>query len=317
MAGITISALTGSDSAPAKANEAEQKNDIGTAKDQIGITAVNAKTEAYETAYVGNGVTSTAASTTVGQAVIDAVKAYDGKTQGKASIEVTQSETNSIKGNATITITTRDFIVEGTITIKDGILTWGEIDENKPGIKFDVSSPLTIYEGDEQDVTATLKQFTADTVTWTSSNPAKATVTAKTDSKQATIKGIAKTATDSNETVTITASAGGYSATIKVKVDEEQLELISSKKGQGILSELTDPNPHSTKLKDAKGNKMVVPAGFEISSSNGAAANVAEGIIIEDGNKDANGIGNQFVWVPVGTIKKADGTSVEITIWKI
>ena len=35
--------LTGSDSAPAKANEAKQKNDIGSARDQVYLFASNAQ----------------------------------------------------------------------------------------------------------------------------------------------------------------------------------------------------------------------------------------------------------------------------------
>lgn len=141
---------------------------------------------------------------------------YNEKTIGKASIEVEQLANRSAK----IIISTRDFEITGTITIQDGILTWG-------GIKKRV---------------------------------------------------------------------------------EEQLDLISSKKGQGILSPLTDESPHSTRLKDSKGNKMVVPAGFGISSSNGKAENVAEGIIIQDSD------GNQFVWVPVGTITKDNGEQVTIPL---
>ena len=54
LAGVTIAQLTGSDSAPAKANEAKQKNDIGAMKDEITITAQNAQMEAYEDVYAGN-----------------------------------------------------------------------------------------------------------------------------------------------------------------------------------------------------------------------------------------------------------------------
>ncbi|MBO4292852.1 MAG: hypothetical protein J5881_00445 [Clostridia bacterium] len=224
IAGITINAITGSESAPAKANEAEQKNDIGIAKDQISLTAVNTKTEAYETAYVGEGISSTDASNLVGRTVIKAVAEHiQSKNQyGKATVEITGfGDLNDITNDASITIRTRDLKVTGTILLQDGVLTWGEIGE---------------------------------------------------------------------------------------RTEEEQLELISSKINQGILSPLTDENPHSIKLKDAKGNKMVLPAGFEISSSNGDAANVAEGIIIQDE------AGNQFVWVPVGTITEADGSKVTIPL---
>ena len=58
--------------------------------------------------------------------------------------------------------------------------------------------------------------------------------------------------------------------------------------------------------KDKKGNQVVVPGGFKISSASGES--VQQGIVIED--KD----GNQFVWVPVGEIKNKDNTTNTITL---
>ncbi len=203
MAGITISALTGSDSAPAKANEAEQKNDIGTAKDQIGITAVNAKTEAYETAYVGNGVTSTDASKIVGQAVIDAVKAKNGTNVGKASIAVEQPANS----NATITITTRDFEVEGTITIQDGILTWGEMEELTPGLTLRTIS-LNLAPGEEGTISYKVRGLSGN-VSWASDN---ASVTV--------LNGVVSVDSGAEEgTATITASIGEYTKTCSVTIE--------------------------------------------------------------------------------------------------
>ena len=66
----------------------------------------------------------------------------------------------------------------------------------------------------------------------------------------------------------------------------------------------------NTELKDAKNNKIVVPAGFKI--INGATT-VDKGIVIEDVTETATK-GSQFVWIPVGTITKADGTSTTITL---
>ena len=66
----------------------------------------------------------------------------------------------------------------------------------------------------------------------------------------------------------------------------------------------------NTELKDAKNNKIVVPAGFKI--VNGATT-VDKGIVIEDVTETATK-GSQFVWVPVGTITKADGTTATITL---
>ena len=75
-------------------------------------------------------------------------------------------------------------------------------------------------------------------------------------------------------------------------------------------------NSESTTViaKDKKGNQVVVPGGFKISSASGES--VEQGVVIED--KD----GNQFVWVPVSNIngdgsnkiKKDDGSEVEITL---
>ena len=71
----------------------------------------------------------------------------------------------------------------------------------------------------------------------------------------------------------------------------------------------------NTELEDAYGNKIVVPAGFKIVSNDDTskATTVDKGIVIEDVTETATK-GSQFVWVPVGTITKADGTTVTITL---
>ena len=66
----------------------------------------------------------------------------------------------------------------------------------------------------------------------------------------------------------------------------------------------------NTELKDAKENKIVVPAGFKI--VNGATT-VDKGIVIEDVTETATK-GSQFVWIPVGTITKSNGTTATITL---
>ena len=65
----------------------------------------------------------------------------------------------------------------------------------------------------------------------------------------------------------------------------------------------------NTELKDAYGNKIIVPAGFKIvsDSTTNNAQTVNQGIVIEDVTKTADGTatetnGSQFVWIPVGTI---------------
>ena len=125
LAGVTAAILTGGDSAPAKANEAKQKNDIGVAQDQIAIMVENARLEAYDDIYVNNNqsVSSSNASTIIGQRVIDDVLAVYGTetTIGDATIKVEQLSSGQ---SATVLITTRDFEKEGIIKINGGTLIW-------------------------------------------------------------------------------------------------------------------------------------------------------------------------------------------------
>ena len=86
--------------------------------------------------------------------------------------------------------------------------------------------------------------------------------------------------------------------------EDEKIGLITD----NINKELSKTD--NTKLKDEKGNRIVVPAGFKI--VNGATT-VDKGIVIEDVTETATK-GSQFVWVPVGTITKADGTITEIKL---
>ena len=68
-------------------------------------------------------------------------------------------------------------------------------------------------------------------------------------------------------------------------------------------------------LQDIKGNKIVVPAGFKI-VSDGTTSNaqtVDKGIVVEDATGKATN-GSQFVWIPVGTITKADGSTTTINL---
>lgn len=60
----------------------------------------------------------------------------------------------------------------------------------------------------------------------------------------------------------------------------------------------------NTDAEDDLGNKVKIPDGFKVVEG----TKVEEGIVIEDRD------GNQFVWVPVGPIKKSDGSTVTITL---
>ena len=84
-----------------------------------------------------------------------------------------------------------------------------------------------------------------------------------------------------------------------------------------LVGTVVDKN---TKAEDAYGNKITIPKGFKV-LANGTSTEsasytysgdtipaVQDGIVIED--KD----GNQFVWVPVGTIKNKNNTTNTITL---
>ena len=63
-----------------------------------------------------------------------------------------------------------------------------------------------------------------------------------------------------------------------------------------------------TKVVDSKNNEIWVPAGFRIASDSGNT--VQQGIVIEDVNASTDTAvqGSQYVWIPVGTFTKDDGS---------
>ena len=85
-----------------------------------------------------------------------------------------------------------------------------------------------------------------------------------------------------------------------------------------LIGTVVDKN---TKAEDAYGNKITIPKGFKVlakgtsteSASYTYSGNnipaVQDGIVIENGTD-----GNQFVWVPVGTIKNKNNTTNTITL---
>ena len=97
-----------------------------------------------------------------------------------------------------------------------------------------------------------------------------------------------------------------YEDEINKYLENEDENTKTFKEKVGKVLSTTD----NTEIKDAKNNKIVVPAGFKIVEG---ATTVDKGIVIEDVTETATK-GSQFVWIPVGTITKADGTSVEINL---
>ena len=85
-----------------------------------------------------------------------------------------------------------------------------------------------------------------------------------------------------------------------------------------LVGTVVDKN---TKAEDAYGNKITIPKGFKVlahGTEDGSASYtysgdnipaVQDGIVIENGTD-----GNQFVWIPVGTIKNKNGSTNTITL---
>ena len=85
-----------------------------------------------------------------------------------------------------------------------------------------------------------------------------------------------------------------------------------------LIGTVVDKN---TKAEDAYGNKITIPKGFKVVAHGTVAGSatytysgdnipaVQDGIVIENGTD-----GNQFVWVPVGTIKNKNNTTNTITL---
>ena len=70
--------------------------------------------------------------------------------------------------------------------------------------------------------------------------------------------------------------------------------------------------PDNYYFTDSLGNIVKVPGGFKVVNPED---NVTDGIIIEDVNAgDENTKGSQFVWIPVGDVKKEDGSTTTITL---
>ena len=124
-------------------------------------------------------------------------------------------------------------------------------------------------------------------------------------------KGVINSENDVNkENGTITTKAPSYE--IGGKLDDY---LGNSGEGekptdQGTLGTVTGTEKTNTTVKDKLGNIVKVPAGFKVVNP---TETVPDGIIIEDVSHEETK-GSQFVWIPVGTVKKADGQTETVIL---
>ena len=118
----------------------------------------------------------------------------------------------------------------------------------------------------------------------------------------------------------------GKSLTDQAQTDEQEELTGAEEYINGILVGIEDQNPpatqtpkvedvkggeafnEKTKVVDSKNNEIWVPKGFRIASDSGNT--VQQGIVIEDVNASTDTAvqGSQYVWIPVGTFTKDDGS---------
>lgn len=253
LAGVAVNTLAGENGVLNMAIGIGEKNDIGATKEDISLIVTNARINYMENAHVGNIVLTENDSTTIGQAVIDAVLPLNGTTIGKTSIEVTQAVNDNVEGDASISISTTDYVVNGTITLEDGMLTWREIEPNVPRIE---GVPLTLELNTSSSITipATLKGTTG-TIQWTSSNENIATV-------EDGVVTASSTITKPSEKIIITVSATGC---------EDRICTVTVTKGL-TAKEILTINPSATEAEE-KSPYVIYKAGKNIDDTTNGETN--------------------------------------------
>ena len=89
--------------------------------------------------------------------------------------------------------------------------------------------------------------------------------------------------------------------------DEEPEDPTTGPNGKPLVGTATEiQTEDNLEAEDEYGNVVTVPKGFKVVTSE--ATTVPEGIVIEDSN------GNQFVWIPVGTVHKDSNPENDVTI---
>ena len=98
----------------------------------------------------------------------------------------------------------------------------------------------------------------------------------------------------------------GYVNGVKITGTYDNSTLAQLKRSGQTVSE-------NTIVEDRYNNQIKVPAGFKISED--SPVTIPEGVVIEDVSAgDENTKESQFVWIPVGEVKKEDGSTTTITL---
>ena len=206
--------LTGDNSLLGNAQKTGPANNIGAAKDEVGLAYNTAMQEYYETKYASTNGTNGTFATKLETAINEITS--KGKNHGCGIVYD--------KDAGKITITNGGYKVIGTVDTADDSagISWGEMKETT-GIDLDkVTLKLNIADDSTKTgtLTATLSKISGNiTITWSSEKPEIATVSGS--DKTATVTGVATGET----TITATCSANGkeYSSTCKVTVTNGEI----------------------------------------------------------------------------------------------
>ena len=182
LAGVSISMLTGDNSLLGNAQKTGPANNIGAAKDEVGLAYNTAMQEYYEEKYASKNGTSGTFATKLETAINEITS--KGRNHGCGIVYD--------KDAGTITITNGGYKVIGTVDTTDDSagISWGEMKETT-GIDLDkVTLKLNIADESTKTgtLTATLSKISGD-ITWTSSDTSIATVSGS--DKTATVTGVA------------------------------------------------------------------------------------------------------------------------------
>ena len=278
LAGISISALTQT-GLFGKAKQAEQKSNMADAKEKITLIEYEWQLESISNpeATLENFLNEKVADKT-----IDEYKKLDnGNYEVYVNGYVGTLESNGKLIGEVEKAGPRPTISNITIKSEDGSTDVAD-NSQKPGTKLQINFNSSIENGTIKSITPAVPYTTNGTET----------------SKQFAVVG--------------TVNGEDYTKTITVDFSKKykNIERLTSEKLNVVLS-----TTENKTLQDEKGNIITVPAKFKIisDSTTNNATTVDKGIVVEDATGTATN-GSQFVWVPVGTITKADGSTTTINL---
>lgn len=188
---------------------------------------------------------------------------------------ITATATNK-EGIAIITVTYGKYSKTCEVTVKDISLTLNE--------SFYIVTGGESWTHEVQlSATLTNSPDPVEKLTWSSSNTDIATVNNK---------GVVKAGKRGGDAIITATLTDGSNLSAECKIRTELFGKIKSEKEEFV---------------DKNGNIVAIPENFAVGTSDNVNE-VTKGLVIQDEH------GNQFVWIPIGDVKKSDGTIVNIEL---